>query len=243
MPNIVVTPKRIIVGPVSRFEIDDIDIGSTRGSVVVRRAVQQIDINTDIGSVVDKFRSQDRMFIDVDMAESTFDNLKIVWGGELLDILDMNSVLENRILYLRHSQNVETTHKLVLEGRGVDGLLRRYVFPRAVSLFQSNQTMGKIEMASIPITFEVLANLRNFDTNVGLEGEVTISRWHDNLDVVEGQIVVDGFDMLYVASADDNGMNGEPSENVNFELYDAQAQNIASFGSIIEGLPGSQHLP
>ena len=236
MPNIKrnkIKRSRIIVGPVRRFEIDGEDVGATRGDVIVRRVVSQLDILTDIGVVVDKFRLQDRFFVDVNLAEATFENLKIVWGGDIEETLDDMDEVEGHLLHLRHWSMTELTRSLVLEGPDVNGLIQNYTFPRVVSLSQISQTFGKEELRSIPVTFEALAEIRNFSTNVGLEGTTVIKDWVQGLVVVKNEIVVDENDVLWVAVEADGGAT-KPSENSHFEKYDAATHNRVSFGFIAQ---------
>ena len=218
------------------------DVGGTRGDVIVRKVVQQGDIGTDIGSIIDKFRLNDRMFIDVNLAESTFENLKIAWGGNLTEDLDVAGKIRSRSFDFRYVSGGEVVRKLVLEGPDVDGFVQRYIFPRVVSLSQSNQVFSKSDVRSIPVTFEVLTEIRNFETNVGIRGQTTILDWKDGLSVVKDQIVVDDYDVLWVALSDDDGSGGEPSENSNFEKYNAAFHNRASFGSVRQFAHGTPYF-
>lgn len=146
----------IISGAATRFELDGINLGATIGDVVIRRESEQTDIVTDTGGTVDKYRSRDRMFIEVTLAESALRNLEIAWGSSVTEQVSESGDVTNRTMPLRRREQSEPTHELIIEGPTVEGRFQRYTFRRIISLSRSQQTMARGEVTGIPLEFEIL---------------------------------------------------------------------------------------
>ena len=173
MPEIQVDRDMIIHGSATRLELNDTDLGPTVGAVVVRREVELIDIMTDIGTIVDKFQSRDQMFIEMELAQSTLNNLVVAWGGAVTRTTDSNGVVTSMKLALDPEDNPEMARQLILEGPGVDDFFRRYTFPKVISLVQTDQNIQKSGIISVPIEFEVMMDPQLDDSHFGKIEELT----------------------------------------------------------------------
>ena len=165
MPEIQVNRDMIIHGAATRLELDDVDLGPTLGPVIVRREVELIDITTDLGTVVDKFATRNQMFIEMELASSSIDNLLIAWGGTKQQVTDeLTNEITSITLELDPKDASEETKKMVIEAPGTENFFRRYWFPNVVSLVQTQRSIQKGGIISVPVEFEVIK-----DPSLGLQ--------------------------------------------------------------------------
>ena len=164
---------RIIHGAATRLELDTNDLGPTIGSVVVRREADLIEIQTDLGGTIQKSRVKDQMFVETDLAESTLQNLVVAWGGTVEEILNADSSVAALRLKLDLATTRRTPHELIIEGPGTDNYFRRYTFPNVVSLVQTEQSIQKRAIISVPIEFEVMMDPQLDEEQFGKIEELT----------------------------------------------------------------------
>lgn len=200
-----ISRERIIVGAATRLDIithdteqdlNDIDpdaesiesriirLGSTIGDVIVRRESEYLDITNNLGTVIDKMRTTDKFFIELNLAESQLETLNEIWDKQTITTStnpEDGIEYETREFTLTTPESQETARTLVIEGPGVIRehrgtptpiagsnppmqhtpiykriTTRRYQFNRTVSITSSQQAMQRGAATSIPITFEVL---------------------------------------------------------------------------------------
>ena len=159
------TIERIIVGPVSRLELTDpnetIELGPTMTEVIVKREVQQIDIMSDYGITLGKVRGLDKMSVEVNLTENPLRILQIAWGGAKPESSGFGTRKTN--LYRASTSKREKTWELTIEGPGVDGTYRRYIFQKVITTAQTSQVLAKAQTTSVPISFEVLGQFTTDD--------------------------------------------------------------------------------
>ena len=164
---------QIIYGAATRLSLDGNDLGPTTGGVTVRREVELIDITTDLGTVIDKFQNRDQMFVEMELAQSTLQNLVVAWGGTVVETTDSNGDITALELALDSASNLESTRELVIEGPGSDNFVRRYTLPNVVSLVQTEQNIRKDGIISIPIEFEVMMDPQASEEHFGRIDELS----------------------------------------------------------------------
>lgn len=159
----------ILSGPATRFEVDGVDLGPTLGPVTLRRETEYTEIIVDDGSTINRFRTQEQMYIEVELASSSFRNLEIAWGGS---ITQQGS---NKTLSLDASQSVLDQHELIIEGQAENNRFMRHVFRKVVSLVQTNQTVRRDGITSIALEFEVLTEPLRDNSQFGKIMELNMS--------------------------------------------------------------------
>ena len=168
-----VNRDQIIYGAATRLSLDNTDLGPTTGAVTVRREVELIDIGTDVGTVIDKFQNRDQMFVEMELAQSTLNNLVVAWGGTVNEMMDADGNVTAIELALDPVSDLESAHQLVIEGPGTDDFVRRYTFPNVVSLVQTEQNIRKDGIISVPIEFEVMMDPQASEEHFGRIDELS----------------------------------------------------------------------
>ena len=144
-------PNNIIVGAASVKVGNDaeIDLGYTKGGVVVRYETEFTEVFSDQGvGVVDKSRSSERMFIVFTMSEITIANLSFYF--------DLGSSGSSMIVPSIANDCNSTGGKLTLIGVGPNCSTRRFTFNRCFVSKGFDYKMSRDEETLIEIEFEAM---------------------------------------------------------------------------------------
>ena len=188
MPNIQIQRERIIIGAATRLELQNIgtdqsiDLGPTKSPVTIKRQIEQIDIKTDLGSTLAKFRKTDKITVETTLAQNALETLQIIWGGDTPQQTSENPITNT---YHLHNVEMEKAYKLIIEGPGIDKKYRRYTFLKAIPNAESDQILSKSDTTSIPVSFEILQQI---EQEIQLDDAYGLTQFPTNLKATFGTI-------------------------------------------------------
>lgn len=146
----------IIVG-VGTLSVDEHDVGLTQDGVQMARETEYLDITSDQHTAtLKKYLTSERRYIRTSLLEATLANLQLVWGGELDDGGGTGDIT----LSMSSQSGAATEHKITFVGPAPDGYTQRmYTHNRAVQIGTGEHSYTKDGAVTIPVEFEILADL------------------------------------------------------------------------------------
>lgn len=149
-----VTRSNVLVG-MGTFSISGTDVGSTLGGVAIEKAVDYFEKKVD--QVLDAIALTpitNKMTVKTNIAESTLENLKIVWN----ESTSISSTAGGRVLTGGITTAV-TERALSFNGKSPEGFNRTYTFHKVVAVGASAHSIKKDDVVQFPVEFRVLPDL------------------------------------------------------------------------------------
>jgi hypothetical protein len=164
--NIIIGAGWLKIGSYGADESLMVNLGATQDGVEIAMDRDFVDIKADqYPAVIAKFEINRKVTIKTSLLESTLANLAYAWGyNPSTDIVSgqLNLTIPNN-----------NEWQIMFLGRGVNGLTRRAIFWRGVSLSAGSVKYSKDGAVVIPVQFEILADTTKTGQELGVIIEST----------------------------------------------------------------------
>lgn len=154
-----VTVANILIGAAT-LKIDGTDVGAISGGLAVAKATDVYAIEVDnVRAPVKHIPVKESFSVKTNMAESTLENLRIVWNIPA-NKLDSGSPELNAVKKLRVGLSTGIVeHTLEATGVAPDGRTRVYRTFRAISVRAAEHAYLRTKETLLPVEFDILPDL------------------------------------------------------------------------------------
>jgi hypothetical protein len=146
------------------------DIGYTQGGTKIRYTPTYVEVEADQAfGVVIRRKTNERMFVDTNMLEITLDNMKNIFGFPAA-----NSFNTGKCLYLGYSDPCSNQEvAITVAAPGLDCCVRKWYFPRAISVTEAELNFQRDTPTVIAASFEILKG----DIGIGVGAKKGVFGW------------------------------------------------------------------
>jgi len=150
--------RRYIIAEHARLKVDGVDVGYTLAPTTISITRDYVEANVEqVKGPIKEFLTNEVMTIETTLAETTMENLRIVWDQE-------SSMLVGGTFLALGTEGGANEHTIVINANAPEGedydYENWYIF-KAVSMEAGQITRAKGEVSGIPVTFRCLKDTSN----------------------------------------------------------------------------------